>query len=176
MCEESIIGTNLSRKAILLIAEVLHMGNKVLSLSAAAKVQVGTSLPCIALSTPLNYLLSSYRWFLVYSPWQPITTTANIGSLALRPFRRSIVSIGTDPSWNLRRMRKILDRGERTGPEFSPGLTNRPVPRANSEDAVRRGQRQVEQVKIKMGMQMDGEAFRASLLETQVCRLCVSPT
>ena len=40
MCEESIIGTNLSRKATLLIAEVLHMGNKVLSLSAAAKVQV----------------------------------------------------------------------------------------------------------------------------------------
>ena len=40
--------------------------------------------------------------------------------------------------------------------------------RANSEDAVRRGQRQVEQVKIKMGMQMDGEAFRATLLETQV--------
>lgn len=33
---------------------------------------------------------------------------------------------------------------------------------------MRRGQRQVEQVKIKMGMQMDGEAFRATLLETQV--------
>ena len=40
MCEESIIGTNLSRKATLLMAEVLHMGNKVLSLSAAAKIQV----------------------------------------------------------------------------------------------------------------------------------------
>lgn len=40
MCEENIIGTNLSRKATLLIAEVLHMGNKVLSLSAAAKIQV----------------------------------------------------------------------------------------------------------------------------------------
>jgi len=36
---------------------------------------------------------------------------------------------------------------------------------------VRRGQRQVEQVKIKMGMQMDGEAFRATLLETQVGHL-----
>ena len=45
--------------------------------------------------------------------------------------------------------------------------------RANSEDAVRRGQRQVEQVKIKMGMQMDGEAFRATLLETQVRDLSV---
>jgi len=42
---------------------------------------------------------------------------------------------------------------------------------------VRRGQRQVEQVKIKMGMQMDGEAFRATLLETQVrrLRLCALP-
>jgi rapamycin-insensitive companion of mTOR len=40
MCEESIIGTNLSRKATLLMAEVLHMGNKVLSLSSAARIQV----------------------------------------------------------------------------------------------------------------------------------------
>ena len=40
MCEESIIGTNLSRKATLLMAEVLHMANKVLSSSAAAKIQV----------------------------------------------------------------------------------------------------------------------------------------
>ena len=40
MCEECIIGTNLSRKATLLVAEVLHMANKVLSLSAAAKIQV----------------------------------------------------------------------------------------------------------------------------------------
>ena len=41
--------------------------------------------------------------------------------------------------------------------------------RANSaEDAVRRGQRQVEQVKIKMGMQMDDKTFQSALLETQV--------
>lgn len=41
--------------------------------------------------------------------------------------------------------------------------------RANSgEDAVRRGQRQVEQVKLKMGMAMDDKTFQASLLETQV--------
>lgn len=36
------------------------------------------------------------------------------------------------------------------------------------EDAVRRGQRQVEQVKIKMGMQMDDKTFQSALLETQV--------
>jgi len=41
--------------------------------------------------------------------------------------------------------------------------------RANSgEDAVRRGQRQVEQVKLKMSMQMDDKTFQTCLLETQV--------
>ena len=41
--------------------------------------------------------------------------------------------------------------------------------RANSaEDAVRRGQRQVEQSKIKIGMQMDDKTFQSCLLETQV--------
>jgi hypothetical protein len=43
--------------------------------------------------------------------------------------------------------------------------------RANSvEDAIRRGQRQVEQVRIKMGLQMDDKTFQAALLETQVFR------
>jgi len=40
---------------------------------------------------------------------------------------------------------------------------------ANSvDDAVRRGQRQVEQVKLKMFMQMDDRVFHATMLETQV--------
>lgn len=63
MCEENIIGTNLSRKATLLMAEVLHMGNKVLSLSAAAKIQVRKPrlriVWCIALSRfPITWFLS----------------------------------------------------------------------------------------------------------------------
>nr|VWP00964.1 Guanyl nucleotide exchange factor Sql2 [Ganoderma boninense] len=42
-------------------------------------------------------------------------------------------------------------------------------PRANSvEDAVRRGQRAVEQEKMKMRMQMDDKTFQAFLLDTQV--------
>lgn len=70
MCEECIIGTNLSRKATLLVAEVLHMANKVLSLSAAAKIQVceplhGSHRVLLPLS---NYMFSSHRWFHVYSP------------------------------------------------------------------------------------------------------------
>ena len=41
--------------------------------------------------------------------------------------------------------------------------------RANSvEDAVRRGQRQVEQTKLKMSLQMDDKTFQSAFLETQV--------
>jgi rapamycin-insensitive companion of mTOR len=36
------------------------------------------------------------------------------------------------------------------------------------EDPVRRGQRQVEQVRIKIGMQMDDKTFQQTLLETNV--------
>lgn len=36
------------------------------------------------------------------------------------------------------------------------------------EDAVRRGQRQVEQAKLKMSLQMDDGTFRSAILETQV--------
>ena len=36
------------------------------------------------------------------------------------------------------------------------------------EDHVRRGQRQVEQVKIKMAMQMDDKTFQGSIIDTQV--------
>ncbi|KAI0061413.1 hypothetical protein BV25DRAFT_1900415 [Artomyces pyxidatus] len=51
----------------------------------------------------------------------------------------------------------------------TPATTGTNRPRANSvEDAIRRGQRQVEQVKIKMGLQMDDRTFQAALLETQV--------
>jgi hypothetical protein len=44
---------------------------------------------------------------------------------------------------------------------------------ANStEDPVRRGQRQVEQVKLKIGMSMDDKTFQVYLLETQVSTMC----
>lgn len=40
---------------------------------------------------------------------------------------------------------------------------------ANSvDDAVRRGLRHVEQVKLKMSMQMDDRVFHSSMIETQV--------
>lgn len=40
MLEETTMGTNLSRKATLLMAEVLAMGNRVLPLSIAGQIQV----------------------------------------------------------------------------------------------------------------------------------------
>lgn len=48
MLQESTSGSNLSRKATLLMAEVLQMANRVLPLSIAAQIQVmGTiRLPC----------------------------------------------------------------------------------------------------------------------------------
>lgn len=43
MLEESTAGTNLSRKATLLMAEVLQLANRVLPLSVAATIQVCAS-------------------------------------------------------------------------------------------------------------------------------------
>ena len=41
--------------------------------------------------------------------------------------------------------------------------------RANSvEESVRRGQRQAEQSKLKLGMQIDDKSFQNLLLESQV--------
>jgi len=43
---------------------------------------------------------------------------------------------------------------------------------ANSvDDPVRRGQRQVQQVKVKMSMQIDDRMFQSTVIETQVCLL-----
>jgi rapamycin-insensitive companion of mTOR len=44
MLEETTTGSNLSRKATLLMAEVLQMANRVLPLSVAAKIQAGCVL------------------------------------------------------------------------------------------------------------------------------------
>lgn len=62
-----------------------------------------------------------------------------------------------------------IDSFNRNRIRLEPNSLKNARPRANSvEDAVRRGQRQVEQVKLKMSMQMDDKTFQSSLLETQV--------
>ncbi|KAL0580619.1 hypothetical protein V5O48_001349 [Marasmius crinis-equi] len=62
-----------------------------------------------------------------------------------------------------------IDSLNRNRTRLEPNLVKKYRLRSNSvDDAVRRGQRQVEQVKLKMGMQMDDKTFQNSLLETQV--------
>ncbi|KAF8798977.1 hypothetical protein BYT27DRAFT_7236610 [Phlegmacium glaucopus] len=129
MLEESTTGTNLSRKATLLMAEVLALANRVLPLPLAAKIQ---AIPEVFLMAT-DYLDGENR----------IIGTSTISAI---------------DSFNRNRARL-----EPVGP--TKGFRSR----ANSaEDAVRRGQRQVEQVKLKISMQMDDKTFQAALLETQV--------
>ncbi|KAJ7600701.1 Rapamycin-insensitive companion of mTOR, N-term-domain-containing protein [Mycena floridula] len=128
MLEESTNGTNLSRKATLLLAEVLQMANRVLPLSVAARIQ---AIPQI-FSMTVDYTEGEHRI---------------VGASAM----------------------SALDSFNRNRARLVPGEVKNSRMRANSvEDAVRRGQRQVEQVKLKMGMQMDDKTFQSSLLDTQV--------
>ncbi|TFK40828.1 Rapamycin-insensitive companion of mTOR, N-term-domain-containing protein [Crucibulum laeve] len=130
MLEETTTGSNLSRKATLLLAEVLQMSNRILPLNVAAKIQ---SIPEV-FSMATDYQHGEHR----------IIGTSAISAI---------------DSFNRNRARL----------EPSSAVKNPSRPRANSvEDAVRRGQRQVEQVKLKMSMQMDDRTFQACLLETQV--------
>ncbi|KAG6812566.1 hypothetical protein H0H92_002218 [Tricholoma furcatifolium] len=128
MLEESVNGSNLTRKATLLLAEVLQMANRVLPLSVAAKIQ---TMPEI-FDKATHYADGEDRI---------------IGTTAM----------------------SAIDSFNRNRARLQPSTMKTNRPRANSvEDAVRRGQRQVEQVKLKMNMQMDDKTFQSSLLETHV--------
>ncbi|KAG5353197.1 hypothetical protein C0989_009378 [Termitomyces sp. Mn162] len=128
MLEESINGTNLTRKATLLLAEVLQMANRVLPLSVAAKIQ---AIPEV-FDKATHYSDGEHRI---------------IGTTAM----------------------SAIDSLNRNRARLQPSTVRTNRPRANSvEDAVRRGQRHVEQVKLKMNMQMDDKTFQSCLLETQV--------
>ncbi|KAJ7095819.1 Rapamycin-insensitive companion of mTOR, N-term-domain-containing protein [Mycena belliarum] len=128
MLEESTSGSNLSRKATLLMAEVLQMANRVLPLSIAAQIQ---TIPRI-FSMASDYSHGEHRI---------------VGTSAM----------------------SAIDSFNRNQTRLEPNTIKGSRPRANSaEDAIRRGQRQIEQVKLKMSMQMDDKTFQSSLLETQV--------
>lgn len=129
MFQETTIGSDLSRKGTLLMAEVLQLANKVLPLSLAAKIQLVPDVFKLA----SDYKQGEHR----------IIGTSALSSID--SFNRNRTRLET----------AVAAAGSR--------------PRANSvEDAIRRGQRQVEQVRIKMGLQMDDRTFQAALLETQV--------
>ncbi|RDB17886.1 Target of rapamycin complex 2 subunit ste20 [Hypsizygus marmoreus] len=128
MLEESTTGSNLSRKATLLMAEVLQMANRVLPLSIAAKMQ---AIPQV-FSMATDYGDGEHRI---------------VGTTAM----------------------SAIDSFNRNRARLQPCAMKNNRPRANSvEDAVRRGQRQVEQAKLKLSMQMDDKQFQSWLLETQV--------
>ncbi|KAJ7819414.1 Rapamycin-insensitive companion of mTOR, N-term-domain-containing protein [Mycena olivaceomarginata] len=128
MMEESTSGSNLSRKATLLMAEVLQMANRVLPLSIAAQIQ----------------------------------TIPRIFSMASDYSHGENRIVGTSAM-------SAIDSFNRNQSRLEPNAIKGARPRANSaEDAIRRGQRQIEQVKLKMSMQMDDKTFQSSLLETQV--------
>ncbi|KAF8349461.1 Rapamycin-insensitive companion of mTOR, N-term-domain-containing protein [Amanita rubescens] len=129
MLEETKTGSNLSRKATLLLAEFLQTANKVLPLVAAAEIQ---AIPEV-FSMATSYGDAEHR--IVGSSAMSAIDSLNRNKTRLEP---------ASPFKSLR-------------------------PRANSvEDAVRRGQRQVEQAKLKMSLQMDDATFRSAILETQV--------
>jgi hypothetical protein len=98
-----------------------------------------------------------------------LTTNAENTELLVHPHcPPSTASIATEHGW-----KPLLLRGTGQGclSILSPFVRILICERANSvEDAIRRGQRQVEQVRIKMGLQMDDKTFQAALLETQVFR------
>ncbi|THV00832.1 hypothetical protein K435DRAFT_827891 [Dendrothele bispora CBS 962.96] len=130
MLEEFTIGNSMTRKATLLIGEILQLANRVLPLSIAAKIQAVPKIFTLA----SDYHDGEHRI---------------VGSSAL----------------------SMIDSFNRNRTRLEPS-TVKVAPsriRANSvDDAIRRGQRQVEQVKIKMGMQMDDRTFQSYLLDTQV--------
>lgn len=141
------MGSTLTRKATLLMAEVMQMANRVLPLAVAATIQ----------AVPRIFNLASD-----YNPGEHRIVGTSAMS-AIDSFNRN----------RARLQPNIKGTRPRLAVPCSLTLFTRTMFlfRANSaEDAVRRGQRQVEQSKIKMGMQMDDKTFQSCLLETQVGR------
>jgi len=75
MLEESTTGNNMSRKATLLIGEILQLANRVLPLSVAAKIQV-PSYPWYTSRLVPNII---YRRYQKFSIWPRTIMTANTG-------------------------------------------------------------------------------------------------
>ncbi|KAF8645235.1 hypothetical protein AX16_008062 [Volvariella volvacea WC 439] len=127
--QETTTGSSLSRKATLLLSEMLQLANRVLPLEVAARLQTVPELFSMAadFSNGVNRI---------------------VGTAAMS---------GID-SLNRNRMR--LD---------APAIAKNSRPRANSaEDVLRRGQRQVEQARYKLNMQMEDKTYQTMISETQL--------
>jgi large subunit ribosomal protein L17e len=76
MFQETTTGSNLSRKGTLLMAEVLHLTNKVLPLSMAAKIQVSAYLMALDDAESLHFYQSLSQ---MSSSLHQITSAENTG-------------------------------------------------------------------------------------------------
>src|SRR6266511_2131921 len=88
MLEESTTGTNLSRKATLLMAEILCMANRVLPLSLAAKIQAspsGHDIP-VYCNIFLRPSRTSFAWLLITT----MEKAESLGHLLCLPLTVSI--------------------------------------------------------------------------------------
>ena len=108
--DEAAPSTGLSRKATLLMAELLQTANRVLPLSIAAKIQVRGSLDSVA-SDMTDAL---HRHYLGCLTWRQIISKACIGLLALLPFRLLIATTETVYDCSPQLPRTLRVQGEST--------------------------------------------------------------
>lgn len=151
-----------SKKVSLLLGEILQLSSRVLPVSYATRVQVSTAslggdeTDDVSCRLCPHCSVSRRRSIRVMRDWQLVrhwvpSTRCTVSTVNLSPSVQIINAPGTC-----------------LAPPSSRSLTN-VVPRSNSlDDPIKRGQRQIESSKIRLGMQIDDSTFRNLLLETQV--------
>ena len=126
--QEQSTASTLSRKATLLIGEILEIANRLLPLSYAARIQ--------ALSKLFN-LATDYQ-------------------------RGDARKVGTSTL-------SSIDSFNRNRSRLQPTPMKDVRSRADSvDDPMRRGQRQIEQVKLKIAMQLDDRSFQQLMVDSKV--------
>ena len=138
---ESSTSDNQARKATLLIGEILQSAANVLPIDYCTRIQ---SIP---------RLVSAAARFNLTSHFNAISSIFQIDSLARTKYRATL----TPPTTNLPHIIKLDDST----------VTNNPT-NANTPGAVSGPPGTVEQVKLKLGMQLDDAHFRQMVLDTQV--------
>ncbi|KAF8305657.1 hypothetical protein DL93DRAFT_2172481 [Clavulina sp. PMI_390] len=172
--EEQDCDSNISRKATLLLGEILYMSNRLLPLSQAAKLQ---SLPQLfskaaayggPMMTPSSSSTNS-------NPISAAFSSADKGKNDGK-FGRELASTAFAAIDSFNRNRARLQNnsvgaggGTGGGGVGAGGRRDLKRGRANSvEDTVRRDRRQVDQTRIQHILQMDDRTFQSFILDTQV--------
>lgn len=155
---------NVQRKATLLLGEILQISNRVLPLNIAADVQVRNTNLIYGLSS-FTVAFSHCHDFLNSLPIS-IASMSQDGWPAL-PSRRSTASTVIAHVYESLRQR-IGDLGTTPLMNYLQYIEVTSVSANSIEDTVRRNQRQVEQVKMKLSLQIDDKAFQDIVMRTQV--------